>query len=255
MAGILDSNPAVSEFRRLVNEVGRAALHSLYPNEFEAYFCSLELVDYLGRTIDFFAFPVMPKSMSYGYPTATNIKQSDGGVTIMKRPHFVPRDIQIMGNFGKRFKFLVGRNQVDAMAIRFSSSAGVFTKEEVMAGGLQTKAAILNSQIRTGYGCTKILQSIIDKAQALDTVTGQQFSLYFYNTVIGESYLVEPLNMELKMGMDENMIWNYTLQLKGVSPISGLRPNDGQESLTKTMQYGVLSRGLDSLMSAVKRAI
>lgn len=255
MSDLLDSNPAVSEFRRLVNEVGRAALHSLYPNEFEYYFCSLELVDYLGRTVDFFAFPIMPKSMSYGYPAATNIKQSDGGVTILKRPHFVPRDIQIMGNFGRRFKFLVGRNQVDAMAIRFSTTAGVFTKEEAMAGVQQTKSAVLNSQIRTGYGCLKIMQSIIDKAQAIDTVTGQQFSLYFYNTAIGESYLVEPLNLELKQSLDENMIWNYTLQMKGVAPISGLRPNDGKDSLTKQMQYGVLSRGLDSLMGAVKRAI
>ena len=41
------------KFINLLERLGRSAIHALYPNEVEYYFCALELLDSTGLTIDY----------------------------------------------------------------------------------------------------------------------------------------------------------------------------------------------------------
>ena len=84
--------------------LGRAALHALYPKDFEYYLVAFELRSYEGAVIDFFAFPIMPSSMKVNKPSAINVKKSFGGVFSTSTEDFVPFEISINGNFGRNYR-------------------------------------------------------------------------------------------------------------------------------------------------------
>jgi hypothetical protein len=54
---------AMNVFRGLIENVGKASVHALFPDEFELYLMALELTDSNGNLIDYLAFPVMPESI------------------------------------------------------------------------------------------------------------------------------------------------------------------------------------------------
>lgn len=235
------NNPTVARYQALLEEVGRASLHSLFPNDFEVYICSLELVDSTGIVVDFFVFPIMPTGFNQTESSLTNIKKTAGGITTLNTDTFVPVDINLQGDFGRRLKILIGQSNIDARAINFSSAGGVFTKESLKQGATQLKKAVFSSQIKSGYGCIKILQSIYDRAHAVDSL-GNPYKLYFYNLALGSSYLVRPMNLVLSQSYDSNMIWKYNLTMKGIAPIDTSSGGANRDSLIKSMQYGALSK-------------
>jgi hypothetical protein len=243
----LDStNSTVKRFISLSSLIGRAQLSSLYPNDFEYYICSLELVNSSDKTEDFFVFPIMPEQIVQKEPSITNIRKTVGGIISLSTSAFVPIDITLKGNFGRRFKFLVGRNNVDAAAINFKNLRDAQN---------QLTNAIFDTQIKTGYGCIKILQSIIQKSKKLDDF-GNPYRLYFYNPAIGDNYIVKALEITFSQVIGQsNMIWNYNLIMKAISPIYGVLDDNGKNSLSKTMQYSIISKGLDILKSAVGREL
>lgn len=238
-----ESHPTVLRYKQLLEQLGHVGLNALFPNDFEAYICSLELVDSQGVIMDFFVFPVMPSGITETNSTLTNIKKTAGGITILKTDTFVPVDISLQGDFGRRLKILIGRNLIDARAVILSTSGGVYNKESLKQGAVQLTKAVFDSSIKTGYGCIKILQSIYDRAQAVDKL-GNPYKLFFYNMALGSSYLVEPMNLTLSQTYDSNMIWKYNLQLKGVAPVDTTINLSSltRKSLTSSMQYGALSK-------------
>src|SRR4051812_44167158 len=88
----------------MLEQVGKTALNIRYPKEFELYLCALELVDQYDNTLRYFVFPVMPSTMQETIPQLTSIKKTMAGVTVLSNPTFVPTDINISGNFGRKFR-------------------------------------------------------------------------------------------------------------------------------------------------------
>lgn len=204
---------------------GRAVLHESYPRDFEVYMNSLELVSPLGDPIDHFTFPIMPNSITKTEAEATSIQQSMSGVTVYNKTGFIPKDIVLQGDFGRAFKFTNFENDEYYRGVEYSISKGYYTSSDINNKGKVTKKLPeLPNGIKSGYGCIKILQSIIDKAKARDA-EGRTFKLYYYNPALGESYLVVPKKNPLVLSQNvsnSNMVWQYTLNLLAIADLNEL---------------------------------
>lgn len=216
------SNPIIQRYKRLIDTLGREGINALYPNEIEIYLLSLELVsiDSFGfeKSIDYFVFPVNPSEINISKPTLTNTKKSAGGVITLDSETFVPFKIRIQGNFGTRFRFLIGKNQqVDAKSIIYTTQNGVFSKEQMFK---RTFANIpFSPQVKTGYGSFKILEAICDKSKAVNN-DGVPFQLIFNNPIFGHNNIVKVKNFNGSLSTQRNRIHSYDLELEAVAPIS-----------------------------------
>ena len=241
------NNPVRAQVNDLVGSIGRAALNAQYPNDFEYYICSLELVDSQDRTVDFFTFPVMPSSIVQTEPQIVNIKKTAGGITSLNTTTFQPVDILLDGNFGRRLRLLIGVNVVDFAAIRYSTQSGDYGQDA------QTRSPIFNSTIKTGYGCMKILQAIYRKARGVDD-QGNPFKLYFYNPAVGDNFLVKPINLQLMQNKQENMIWNYSLSLTAIAPATA-NGRSIKQTIGASITSSILTKGANQLVDSIRGSI
>jgi hypothetical protein len=193
---------------------------------------ALELVDGAGDTIDYFAFPILPSAITKSENKRINIKKAFKSTLILTSTAYTPQDINIRGNFGRAFKILAGPKEI-LSGIAFVSSVknGIFG---LFSGkGLTMPSLQFNQFVKTGYGATKLLQSIIQKSDGSDQ--NGPYRLYLYNFALGESYLVVAPTKALTLEQNDanmNMIWNYNLNLtiiaplelvKNITPLSSLR--------------------------------
>jgi len=248
------NNPIKKQFLNLLSSIGKGALHSLYPNDFEYYACSLELVDSSGRTIDFFTFPVMPSQINQSEGKILSIRKTAGGITTLNTTTFEPIDINLSGNFGRRLRILIGGQIEDIAGVSFSTTDGKYTRESIKAGAGRIKKSNFNARIKTGFGCMKILQAIYRKANAVDD-RGNPFRLIFYNPALGENFLVKPMNLKLTQDKQENMIWNYNLQMKAIANIDGITNGSDERSISKTLQAALLGQAANQVASSIKKTV
>lgn len=206
---------AIAQQRAKVGEFGKAILNVQYPNEFELYLMGLELTDQNFNTIRYFVFPVMPSSIDENLPQLNNIKKTMAGVTVLSSPTFNPTDINLNGTFGRRFRVLLGTDASDLVS-SFKAD-GKLTAKSILGGA----ASFFDNRIKTGYGCIKILQDIIDQSQQVDEKGIRH--LILYNPALGNNYLVKPINLRFNQSQDSNMIWNYNLQLKSIAPLESIK--------------------------------
>jgi len=206
-----DKNGTLNRYTRLVGEIGRSALSSLYPDDFEFYLCALELVDD-GSTIDYFVFPVQPSSIQKTEPVRTNIKSSMSGISVLRNSAVIPQEIVIRGNFGRNFKIL----SMSGVAFGIDTDVRDFS---VRSADIEYQK--FSGSVKTGYGATKILQNIISGANKVSVKTSKPQQLYFYNMALGESYLVTPppAGLVLSQSQEMNMIWQYTLNMTVLAPL------------------------------------
>lgn len=212
---------STDRYLKLLGQLGRAGLSALYPNDFEAYIISLELATWDDKTIDYLTFPIMPNSIQQNEPKRTTIKQTSNGVTALTIGSYTPKEITIRGNFGRNFKILAGRMFTGFNTPNYSIQSGKRTIESLHDTNTPTKFNPFDFGIKTGYGVTKILQSMIDKSNGLDN-NGKPFKLYFYNMALGENYLVKipPNGFSLNQSMSSNMIWEYSLTMIAIAPLN-----------------------------------
>ena len=237
------SSEVQSKFRELLAVAGRPAVGALFPSEFEVYMMTLELLDSEKNVADYFSFPVLPDDITKSEPELTNVKKTAGGVVSLTTNTFTPQDITINGTFGRSFKVLIGRDLIDFRA--FSSSLKALGKGNI--NGLSNPFDI---SIKTGYGCTKLLQYIVDKSTKLDD-KGKPYTLFFHNPTLGESYLVEKMMLTLRMDKNtSNRMWGYSLSLKILAP-GNVIGELGQSSLINTLSLGVLQKGFNILGSNI----
>lgn len=206
-----------------LNEAARATLHSLFPKEFEMYMVTLELTDIQGRTLDLFTFPINPKAISKIEPYTKSISRTYNNVIVTKNGSFTPRDIVLRGNFGRSFKLL--HRSVDKV---FSALRGV---------------GELSSILKGGYGCLKVLQSICQSSNELDS-QGNPYLLYFHNYTLGESYLVEV--MDLNIDLDTSMMYNYSLKMKILKEV------DKDVKRTQLLMKNIATKAIQNTVSAGK---
>jgi hypothetical protein len=164
----------------------------------------------------------MPNSMSENRNSITNIKKTMGGVVVTSNSTFIPFDISLSGNFGRKFRKIshVDNDQVSHSKIadkpinNSDGDVGIYDGGEL--SGIRVKP-IFSTDYKTGYGCTKILEKIFLRAQSTD-LNRKPLRLFFYNLSLNSNYLVEPINLSITQSKDQNMIWNYSLQLKAIAP-------------------------------------
>lgn len=241
----------------LLQTVGRSAMATLYPNEFEVYFCALELTDSQGQTIDTFTFPINPENISKTEPKKTSIIYTAGGTTVLTSPVFIPKEINIKGNFGRAFKILLNTN--DGFSLNgsaFSLSAGKYALYQIQGKDTSSLTApAFDVNVKTGFGCIKILQAIIDKSNGVDEL-GLPLRLYFYNLALGESYLVTvpPSGIVFNQSLQKNMIWEYTLNMTVIAPLEAVTVvggNNIKSSLISICASSAIQKSVNDLASAI----
>lgn len=185
---------------------GRSLLHYQFPDDIEYYFCAFELVDSTNKTVEYFAFPIMPKSIFCQKDQITNIKRTFGGINTLKNPTFDPVSYTLTGDFGSiSLKTIIGGVLYSFMGINFNRNKNI--------------ARPLSVSVKTGYGCIKILERIFDLSDKLDEF-GNPHKLFFYNASLNHNYIVEPESLTFSQSYKENMIWQYNLRMKAVSDLS-----------------------------------
>lgn len=218
------ANSAANKALNLIQNLGRSVVATQYPDDFEYYMCSLELVNSRGNTIDFFTFPIMPDSINKIEPKRNTVRSTLGGLVVLSSPTAIAQTITIQGNFGRMFKILLSGNAPSLQGIAFSLSAGKKKLYQIQGKDTSSLKGIpFDIGIKTGYGCVKILQSIIDKSNGVDE-NGKPLRLYFYNMAFGESYLVAvpPSGVNFTQNLQKNMIWEYNLNLSIIAPLEAV---------------------------------
>lgn len=219
---------AVRNKALLMEQIGRSALNVKYPKEFELYMCALELIDGNGKTLKYFVFPVMPSNLEENQPHITNVKKTLAGVTVLSNPTFIPRDIVLSGNFGRKFRILLGTDYMEFVS-SFKTEDDKVTKQSVLKGVEQ----VFDDRIKTGFGCCKILEEIVDECNSVDENGTKQ--LIFYNPALGNSYLVKPTGLKFSQSQETNMIWNYSLALKAIASLESLQTSSELEEQGKRL--------------------
>ena len=243
-----------SKYRGFLNEIGKRALSALYPNDFEFYMISFELVDSTGLTHEYFTFPIMASSIDKFHQELTNIRKTAGGISVTDNNTLIPIQTTIKGNFGKRFKFLLGNDIVNFVGLVFSTQEGFFSRANLSKAVTTIKGGLFSSQIKTGYGCTKILEAILLKSKGLDPY-GKPFNLFMYNTSFGDNYLVKVNSHSYNTDKERNnMIWEYTINLTllaRLEELSSLNPT----SLVLKFGTDYVNRKVTNLTSQLRREI
>jgi|SRR5690554_616174 len=238
---------ASKRFRELIASLGRPTLGALFPGEFEVYMMTLELVDSSGDTADYFSFPVMPDEIVKSEVEVTNVKKTAGGTISLVSNTYTPEDITLTGNFGRSFKVLIGTELIDFKAFGQSFKA-------LKGGNLSELQNPFDAKIKTGYGCTKLLQNIAQKSLSLDD-KGKPYKLFLYNPSLGESYLVEKSSLVLRMDKNtNNRMWGYSITFQVLAP-SDLLGTVGASSLLKTLGMGALQGGVNILAGKIGEII
>ena len=193
--------------------VGKAALHAASPDDFEYYLCSLELVNYKGDREGFLSFSVMPEQISESHaPIQTMIKTHNAVVTVFN-DSFAPVNINIAGTLGRKIRLLL--NYKDP---KFGTSGPVSQGRQFFTLNFG-KIAGMEVGVKTGYGMTKVLEHILSYATKTDG-EGKPYYLKFCNYALNTSYIVDVVNYDLNQNMGSNMIWNYSIALRAVAPLS-----------------------------------
>lgn len=253
----MSERAAQERYEKLRGSLGKAGTNALFPREFEYYLISLELINSRGFTEDFFTFPVTPNSISQQDTYLTDIQKTSAGVVVNKTDTFVPKDISIAGNFGRQFKTMVNRNLVSFTGILFTAVQGgvVESAKNIISnnGGAEITSAIYSREVKTGFGCLKVLESILRRAQLKDTF-GKPYVLALYNPALGNDYLVEPVNFKQSQSQEENVIWNYNLELKAVAPIEQIADLNPL-SLIKELSADSVLRRANRVVSKIGRVL
>ena len=150
-------NSVAENVRSAVDTIGRAALHSLAPDNFEYYMCSLELLDSSGNTKGFMTFAVMPNNIMETKTQIASITKTNKGILTLFNSTFSPRDISLQGTFGRKIRLLTGMKEAENVS-----------KIPFFGGNLGFSLSGSDVLIKTGYGLTKMLKSMVDKSFELD---------------------------------------------------------------------------------------
>lgn len=195
--------------------IGKVNLNANYPEEFELYLFAFELLDGDGRTMKYFLFPVNPSTFKQTDRPVENIQKTMAGLAVVSNATFTPKTIAINGNFGRRLRFLIGKNTISAVSKYVENQVQTFKKTKKFAKGKITTQTF-DTNVKTGYGSFKILSNIVQESKYVDN--GKPRTLLFYNLALGESYVVRVTEFSPDMNQDTNMIWGYSLQMVAIAP-------------------------------------
>lgn len=221
-------------------------LSGLYPVDFEAYMIAFELCDSKDKTLDYFTFPIMPTDLSIEEEIPVKVENTFGGVNTISSNVFVPKIINLTGNFGRQFRVLI-RNKITIPFVHKT-----IQERDYGVKGVQRKETEVSNSLKTGFGSFKVLQSIINRSVEVDD-EGECNKLYMYNMAYGESYLVKPMTFRGSQNISHNGIWNYELSLRAVCPLHLASHKKG--SSTKAYTITATQASLNSVLSGVRQTL
>lgn len=241
-----------ASFKSKVAQIGRAGLHALFPKDIEYYFLALELVDSQGNTVDYFAWPILPDEIKETQQELTAINKTMGGVNVLKNPTFNPRTISLRGDFGRKFKLLLGGNPIEFAGFGLSVQNGKFSVSTPNL--LENKTPEFSSFVKNGYGCIKLLEAIKEKSKKLDA-DQKPNALYLYNPILGNNYQVEVNSFSIMQDKNEyNMRPGYSMQLTAVAPLDSVLSRKAQlKSVLKNLSLSNLQKTANSVASGIRR--
>jgi len=228
--------------KNVAANIGQAALHSLAPDDFEYYLCSLELLDSTGNTKGFMFFTVMPNNITESKIQIASITKTNKGISTLFNSTFVPRDISIQGTFGRKIRLLVGIKEPQNVS-----------KIPFFSGNLGLNVEG-NSVIKTGYGLVKMMKSIIDESFKVDK-NGNACILIFNNYAFNTHYVVEVMQSAFSQNIENNMLWYYNLEMKAVAPASAVKMQnqDGDKRYFERVAANAIAKGIGDLLNDISR--
>lgn len=212
----------------------KAYIHALYPDEFEYYLLSLELVSRSGELKESIIFPVMPNSISEQRQSLVNVKKTNNSIVSLTNRTFAPTTININGTFGRKLRLLFSNQDKTK-----ENSGSAFS----FKGG---KKKQINGEIKTGYGVTKLLEKIILRSQSEPDCL-----LFLYNMSLNNNYLVECTDMSFNQSTENNMLWNYQLGFKSLARAETIYPGGQQADKNKIkslLKFSVINAATASLL-------
>lgn len=232
---------AQNRFTDLLTILGRAALHEQFPDDFEYYMVTLELVNpNTSKTEDMFVFPVMPDDIRIREPELTDVRKTAGGISVLTNPTYISKEVTLSGSFGRKFRFLLG-NQVANFGTAFAYQKYVFEGSKLS----------FDDTVKTGYGTTKRLMRILNRSK-LNTPEGTPYQLFLYNTAFNDNHLVEVVEKSVAQDMSNNMYWKYNLAFKTTAPAEAIRTIPAKSALRNLLLFDVLQRGLTTALTLAK---
>lgn len=240
-----------AQFKQKLRQIGRAGLNALFPSDFEFYLLALELVDSQNNTVDYFTWPILPDEIRETQQEITNIKKTMSGVNVQKNQTFVPIQISIRGDFGRRFKVLLGGQQIQFAGFGLSTKNGALSISS--PSSLKEVIPQFSSFAKTGYGCVKLLEAMKQKSKKLDSYQ-KPFSLYLYNPILGNNYQVE-FNSFVQLQDKEkyNMIPAYNFQLTAIAPLNNLfSRRSNVKSALKNLTLGGLQKTANNIGNSLR---
>lgn len=224
---------AQKKAQAVIGTIGRAGLHAMAPNDFEYYAISFELLKSNGNVEQIFHLPVMPNGISIDGQSIVNIMKTGTATAVQFSDAFVPKNITINGTFGRKFRLLISNN----------------SSEETK--GLKQNLSNIDLKVKTGYGSMKVMESVLDKLYILDEFNLPRF-LILHNYTFNQSLVVEVLSKSFTQSVENNMIWNYSIQLKGIADASKLLlGNNGKKSLKDLLLISSMQSGLNKIFSDI----
>lgn len=195
-------NVATGQLMNALVTVGKSAVHTLIPDEYEYYLCSLELYNSEHTKVGYISFVVMPDQIAESHSPIQNIVKTHGGIVTVINPTFAPIDISLSGTFGRKWRLVSNykdptKNKSGFMNLNFG------------------KLLNMSLGVKSGYGLTKILEKILKEANNLDS-SGKPYTLVFNNYAFNTSYVVNVMNFSFSQSTEQNMMWVYSVSLRAV---------------------------------------
>ena len=192
----------------------------------------------------------MPQTMDQNRPQNSIVKKTHAGVVINSNPTFKPFDINVTGDFGgKKFKQVMPNiaNSISTALTAASAISGI----NIFPNNDPNKNNVFSSDYKSGYGCIKILEHIIERSRLSDQYS-KPYKLFFYNLAFNTEYLVEAGQMRISQSRSKNMVWTYTLPLKAVAPASAVQnASITTSSLAQVLKYSNLDNGISNQSNGI----
>ena len=224
-----------SKAQGILANAGRAALHTLAPNDFEYYACIFQLVDFNFDIEQIFNFPVNPTAIQVSRKPHVNIKKTESGYVETFNSTYVGKDIQISGTFGRKFRLLTSfDNNPNQDRVKKKDRDKYYQKDTLSVG------------VKTGYGALKLLEKIVDRSQGFCS-DGKPMRLYFFNLAANESYWVEILDFSKNMSMENNAMWNWNITMKAIGEVPDQYNN--KSNINNLLTFGAVQKSLNATFS------
>lgn len=230
---------SIFKYNRMVSAIGKSALATLHPNDFEVYLMALELIDSDGNTVDSLSFPVMPNHIQKNHVSRINVKKSANGLVVLTSNSDAPSDITIRGDFGRSFKLMLQPNSESVEGFAFR--------------GIQFNKPSFDVSVKTGYGAFKILQSLIERVTELDD-RGYPHRLILYNMALGEIYICVPSPNAVMFHQiqDRNMIWQYAITFTILGNLYDVKTAEKRNASTELLKTSIMQNAVNIVGSEIK---